>query len=69
MQQIESEHLVQSCSCHNNFDRLCSYNTSRSKLVTEPIADYLIEKLKLIKFFCYRNSDKKNYKNNNISFD
>ena len=37
-EQMEREHLVQSCPNHDNFDKLYSYNTSRSKSVTEAIA-------------------------------
>ena len=43
-EHMESEHLVQSCSHHDNFDKLYSYSTSRGKLVREAIADYLYDK-------------------------
>ena len=43
-EQMEREHLVQSCSHYDNFDKLYSYNTSSGKLVREAIADYLYDK-------------------------
>ena len=46
-EQMEREHLAQSCSYHDKFDKLYSYNTSRGKLVREAIADYLYDKYNL----------------------
>ena len=34
-EQMERDHLIQSCSHHDNFHKLYSYNTSRGKLVRE----------------------------------
>ena len=35
---------MQSCSRHNIFDKLYSYNTPGGRLVREAVADYLLEK-------------------------
>ena len=43
-EKMGREHLVQSCSHYDNFDKLHSHNTSRSKLVREANADYLYDK-------------------------
>ena len=43
-EQMEREHLVQSYSHQDNFDKLNSYNTSKGKLVRRAIADYFYDK-------------------------
>ena len=43
-EQKEREHFVQSCSHHDNFDKLYSCNTSRGRLGRKAIADSLYDK-------------------------
>ena len=43
-EQMEREHLVQSYSHQDHFDKLNSYNTSKGKLVRKAIADYFYDK-------------------------